>query len=688
MKKTLALILCLVMVFGLVACGATESATTTTTTETTTTAEATAEATEAKTDFSDVTLVFSSDAVGSASYNYIVEIAKHLEEDGGFSLVDVQPTNPGGMGAPYLFATPGVDLAFINGAPAKWAKEEGTLGKEPTSGYSAILGGLTASCYINCISNAFLEKYGVSTIEEIFEQKLPLRIGCSPVGSMDAEGAYKLLEYFGVTEEELNSWGGSITNQGGDANKAAIQDGQIDFYIDHTSSASSTMNEIANTVDVTFLQWGDDLIDWFVNEKGFARVTVPANSFKGQTEELVLPGSPDGIFCADTLSEDVVYQITKTLIENHDEIVAVYPALSCWTVEGSCDPELVGGVDFHPGALKYYKEVGLIADDGAEAEETTGEVKTYDVSGETIVFSSDAVGSASYNYIVELAKQLEEDAGFSLVDVQPTNPGGMGAPYLFATPGVDLAFINGAPAKWAKEEGTLGKEPTSGYSAILGGLTASCYINCISNAFLEKYGVSTIEEIFEQKLPLRIGCSPVGSMDAEGAYKLLEYFGVTEEELNSWGGSITNQGGDANKAAIQDGQIDFYIDHTSSASSTMNEIANTVDVTFLQWGDDLIDWFVNEKGFARVTVPANSFKGQTEELVLPGSPDGIFCADTLSEDVVYQITKTLIENHDEIVAVYPALSCWTVEGSCDPELVGGVDFHPGALAYYKDAGLL
>ncbi len=52
MKKTLALILCLVMVFGLVACGATESTATTATTETTTTTEATADATEAKTDFS------------------------------------------------------------------------------------------------------------------------------------------------------------------------------------------------------------------------------------------------------------------------------------------------------------------------------------------------------------------------------------------------------------------------------------------------------------------------------------------------------------------------------------------------------------------------------------------------------------------------------------------------------------
>lgn len=311
-------------------------------------------------DFSSETIVFSSDAVGSGSYNIIVEMSKYLENQGGFGLVDVQPTNPGGMGAPYLFAGGGVDLAFINAAPAKWAREEGTLGKAPTSGYSAVIGGLTAVCYINCISNDFLTKHNVSTIEEIFEQKLPLRIGCSPVGSMDAQGAYLLLEYFGVTQEDLESWGGSITNQSGSENQAALQDGKIDFYIDHTSSSSSTMAEIATTCDVTFLQWGDELIDWFVTEKGFQRITVPADSFKGQTSEIVLPGSPDSIFAADTASEDVIYQVTKTLCENRDALVGTYNSLSPWDVATCMDSEKLGGNPLHPGAERYYREMGYI----------------------------------------------------------------------------------------------------------------------------------------------------------------------------------------------------------------------------------------------------------------------------------------------------------------------------------------
>lgn len=352
MKKVFTLLLALTMTFSLAACGGSDAAETPDDTN--------APVEDGAVDFGSETLVFASDAVGSATYNTIVEMSKYLENDGGFGLVDVQPTSPGGMGAPYLFANGGTDLAFVNGAPAKWAREEGTLGKAPTSGYLAIMGGLNSVCYINCITNDFLNKYGVSTIEEIFEQKLPLRIGCSPVGSMDAQGAYLLLEYFGVTQEDLESWGGSITNQSGSENQAALQDGKIDFYIDHTSGSSSTMAEIATTCDVTFLQWGEDTINWFVEEQGFQRVTVPADCFKGQTEEIVLPGSPDCIFCREDLSEEVVYQITKTLCENRDNLVATYNTLAPWDVATCMESEKIGGNELHPGAARYYQEMGYI----------------------------------------------------------------------------------------------------------------------------------------------------------------------------------------------------------------------------------------------------------------------------------------------------------------------------------------
>ena len=140
---------------ALPACGGSSSTSTAASSEAAPSVEA--KAVDGLPDMSKETLNFSSDKVGSGSYNMIVAMSKVLEKAGGFQTVNVNPDSPGGMGAPYLFASGNTDLAFINGAPAKWAMEEGTLGKPATSGYAAVIGGLTAVCYINCVSNAEVE---------------------------------------------------------------------------------------------------------------------------------------------------------------------------------------------------------------------------------------------------------------------------------------------------------------------------------------------------------------------------------------------------------------------------------------------------------------------------------------------------------------------------------------------------
>lgn len=360
-KKLLAVLLTLIMAFSVAACGGSaQPASGEAAKEEAAPAGGEAASSGETADMSGVTLNFWSDKVGSGTYNIIVAMSKILEDKGGFGTVNVDPSYPGGMGAPYIFKANNVDLSFANGAPAKWAMESGTLGNPPTDGYCAAIGSLTAVCYINLIRNDFLKKHNVSTLEEIFEKKLPLRIGCSPRGSMDAEGAYRMLEYFGVTLEDLQSWGGDIVEQGGDANAEAIADGQIDFYVDHTSSSSSTMAQIASTCDVTFLQWSDDMNKWFMDTLGFDLITVPANSFSGQTQELHLPGSPDALFVNENLPEDVVYTIVKTLSENRDELVHEYASLEPWDPATAWEPTKRGGVALHPGAEKYYKEMGYM----------------------------------------------------------------------------------------------------------------------------------------------------------------------------------------------------------------------------------------------------------------------------------------------------------------------------------------
>ena len=96
---------------ALAACGGSSSTSTAASSEAAPSVEA--KAVDGLPDMSKETLNFSSDKVGSGSYNMIVAMSKVLEKAGGFQTVNVNPDSPGGMGAPYLFASGNTDLAFI-----------------------------------------------------------------------------------------------------------------------------------------------------------------------------------------------------------------------------------------------------------------------------------------------------------------------------------------------------------------------------------------------------------------------------------------------------------------------------------------------------------------------------------------------------------------------------------------------
>jgi TRAP transporter TAXI family solute receptor len=83
---------------------------------------------------------------------------------------------------------------------------------------------------------------------------------------------------------------------------------------------------------------------------------IPAGTYPGQDYDVTTIAQPNFLAVNADVPEEHVYQITKAMFENLAFLRAIHPATNDLTIEGA----LAGlPAPLHPGALRFYREVGV-----------------------------------------------------------------------------------------------------------------------------------------------------------------------------------------------------------------------------------------------------------------------------------------------------------------------------------------
>ena len=81
-----------------------------------------------------------------------------------------------------------------------------------------------------------------------------------------------------------------------------------------------------------------------------------AGVFEGQKKDLHLIAMNSYFMTRPGVSNKVVYKVTKALLENNKEFSTYHRAARLWTLKRAMRNV---ALPFHPGAVQYYKEVGV-----------------------------------------------------------------------------------------------------------------------------------------------------------------------------------------------------------------------------------------------------------------------------------------------------------------------------------------
>ena len=178
-------------------------------------------------------------------------------------------------------------------------------------------------------------------------------VSIGAIGSGVYFNAVQVLEMAGLTLDDIKPQYLSFAES-----SDSYQNGQIDAFFITAGLPNTAIVEADTKRPVRLLGLDDAQMESLMSKYAYyTPVTVPAGTYTGVTEDTTVPAVSAVLICAKSLSDDLVYNLTKTLYDDTAELSHAKKA------EISAENAVKGiPVPFHPGAEKYFKEKGLLAD--------------------------------------------------------------------------------------------------------------------------------------------------------------------------------------------------------------------------------------------------------------------------------------------------------------------------------------
>lgn len=137
-----------------------------------------------------------------------------------------------------------------------------------------------------------------------------------------------------------------------------MTDGRLDALMFASPFPFAPVITLASKKPIKLLSLRQDVIDAMTTDyQGYEAMDLPAGVYPGQDAPVKGIATRAHIIVRQDMPDDVVYAITKSIYENFDRYGTVISVMKQTTKADLARESLI---PYHPGALKFYKEVGLV----------------------------------------------------------------------------------------------------------------------------------------------------------------------------------------------------------------------------------------------------------------------------------------------------------------------------------------
>ena len=187
-----------------------------------------------------------------------------------------------------------------------------------------------------------------------FEDLAGKRVNLGEAGSGNRNTMQLLMNEYKWTTKTFSMAGDISTAE----MAGALCDNKIDAYVYVVGHPNASIRDAANNCNSHIIPVeGPQAEGFFKKYTYYPKAIIQGGLYKGTDKDVNTFGPRATLVTNDKLSDDVAYQIVKSVFDNFDEFKKQHPVLEKLTKE-----EMLTGntAPFHPGAIRYFKEAGLM----------------------------------------------------------------------------------------------------------------------------------------------------------------------------------------------------------------------------------------------------------------------------------------------------------------------------------------
>lgn len=203
----------------------------------------------------------------------------------------------------------------------------------------------TYNNYIQIVANA---DAGINSLEDLKGKRIS--VGAARSGTeLNARAIFKAagLSYDDFSKVEYLPFGESVE---------LMKNRQLDATLQSAGLGVASIRDLATSINIVVVPVSAEVVE-NVGDAAYQVATIPANTYEGQSTDIPTAAIPNFLITHSNVPEEVAYQMAKTLYENIDSLRSTHNAVKDMDVKNATKGM---PVPLHPGAERYYKEVGVI----------------------------------------------------------------------------------------------------------------------------------------------------------------------------------------------------------------------------------------------------------------------------------------------------------------------------------------